>query len=389
MNILYISSMFDYETYNELFTKTVKPMHAANKYHTLLCKGLVQNGGLVNSLSALPVNRSNCDKKYVKVKKKVVNGYMQKYPAFFNFPILRHVKLFFSAFFKSLFSTKNTLVIYDTLIVAMSYGAVLGAKLSGKKSIAIITDLPVFLNKSKKRFILKIKNKLMHMANGYIFLTEQMHEAVNKKNKPYIVVEGLVDQEISAQEHKPFRECEKSVLYAGSLQKIYGIKNLCESFVRCAKKEEKLHIYGDGDYLPELKELLKSHENIIYHGNRPNQEVVDAELETTLLVNPRPCEGEYTKYSFPSKTLEYMVSGTPLLTAHLAGIPKEYDRYLYYFDDLSDDGLESKIREILDKDALELEQFGANARAFVLSEKNNVLQAKRVVEFLRKFQKEG
>ena len=146
-----------------------------------------------------------------------------------------------------------------------------------------------------------------------------------------------------------------------------------------------MHIYGDGDYVPELKELLKSNDNIIYHGNCLNQEVVDAELESVLLVNPRPCEGEYTKYSFPSKTLEYMVSGTPVLTAHLAGIPQEYDEYLYYFNDEKEDGLQTAMRAILDKDLSELEGFGEKSRKFVLTEKNNILQAERVLAFLNKF----
>ena len=385
MKILYISAMFDYQTYNQLFTKETKPMHAANKYHTLLCKGLVDKGIFVRSISALPVNRKNCGKKYVKIKKKKIGGYTQEYPAFFNFPGLRHIQLFFSAFFKALFSKRNTIIIYDTLVAALSYGAVLAAKITGKKCISIVTDLPGYLKGTQESFDVKAKKKLMGMANGYIFLTKQMDAVVNKKKKPFIVVEGLVDSDIVTRLHKPFATCLKNIVYAGTLQKIYGIKNLCESFIECAKEGEKLHIYGDGDYLPELKELLTNHKNIIYHGNRPNQEVVDMELESVLLVNPRPREGEYTKYSFPSKTLEYMVSGTPVLTAHLAGIPDEYDAYLYYFDDEKKDGLKKAIREILDKDFSELETFGKNARDFVLLNKNNILQAERVIEFLKRF----
>ena len=49
MRILYVSAMFDDKTYAELFTKEKKPMHAANKYYTLLSRGLAASGAEVNT----------------------------------------------------------------------------------------------------------------------------------------------------------------------------------------------------------------------------------------------------------------------------------------------------------------------------------------------------
>jgi glycosyltransferase involved in cell wall biosynthesis len=273
--------------------------------------------------------------------------------------------------------------LYDVLTISLSYGALLGAKLTRRKAIGIITDLPQFMPVAKSKGMLRINQKLLDKADGYILLTQQMNEVVNKKGKPYIVLEGHVDSKMVSKEHKPFEDIKKKVLYAGSLSKIYGIKNLCEAFASCSKEDEELHIYGDGDYAPELKELIRERTNIFYHGNRPNYEVVESELESVLLVNPRPTEGEYTKFSFPSKTLEYMVSGTPVLSAHLEGIPCEYDEFLYYFDDKDPDGLKKSLREILDKPISELQSRGEKSRAFALNEKNNIKQAEKMLAFLR------
>lgn len=381
MKILYVSAMFDDKTYAELFTKEKKPMHAANKYHTLLSRGLAACGAEVNTYSALPISRENCDRKFVKVPSKNDDGVLREYVAIFNFPVIRHGMTFLGAFFKSLFSKKGTAVLYDVLNVSLCYGAVLGAKLSGKKCIGIVTDLPQFMPIAQKKSFLKLNKKLIALADGYVFLTAEMDKAVNPKNKPHVVLEGHVDSSMATREHKPFSG-EKKVLYAGSLKTIYGIKNLCEAFAACSKENEVLHIYGDGDYVPEMRELIKAHSNIIYHGNRPNAEVVEDELESTLLVNPRPTEGEYTKFSFPSKTLEYMVSGTPVLSARLQGIPAEYDDYLYYFDDKDPEGLKKSLREILDKPADELLERGARSRTFALSNKSNVSQAGRIIDLI-------
>ena len=46
-------------------------------------------------------------------------------------------------------------------------------------------------------------------------------------------------------------------------------------------------------------------------------------------MNVRNPKDEFTAYSFPSKTIEYMSSGTPLLTSHLPGIPQEYFDFCY------------------------------------------------------------
>lgn len=378
MRILYFSSMFDDETYAKLYTKEKKPLHAANKYHTLLSIGLAESGARVTTHSALPMSKVFCDKRLIKVQGKNDNGVNREYVTVLNFPVVKHLMTFLSAFFKTVFAKRNTVVLYDVLTVSLSYGALLGAKLTRKKAIGIITDLPQFMPIAKSKGMLRINQRLLDKADGYILLTQQMNNVVNKKGKPYIVLEGHVDSKMVSKEHKPFEDIKKKVLYAGSLSKIYGIKNLCEAFAFCSKEDEELHIYGDGDYVPELTELIKGRTNIFYHGNRPNYEVVQSELESVLLVNPRPTEGEYTKFSFPSKTLEYMVSGTPVLSAHLEGIPKEYDEFLYYFDDKDPEGLKKSLREILDKPISELQSRGEQSRAFALNEKNNVKQAGKI-----------
>ena len=57
----------------------------------------------------------------------------------------------------------------------------------------------------------------------------------------------------------------------------------------------------------------KKDNRIVFKGMVPNKIVVEDQLKATLLVNPRPSIGEFTRYSFPSKNMEYMVSGTPMV----------------------------------------------------------------------------
>ncbi len=380
MEVLYISAMFDYVTYENLFDQAVKPMHAANKYHTLLTKGLGENGVKVKAYSVLPINGECCKRKYVRVKPIREGNCEFGYIAMFNMPGIRNIQAMAKAFFRALFAPKDTVIVFDALVVSASIGAVLGTKLSGKKSICIVTDMPEFMPIAASPKMLAINNQLMEAADGYIFLTEQMNPKINRNNRPYTIVEGLVDESMKTRIHRPFAEPRK-LIYAGSLERIYGIEHLCRAYLACQDIHSQLHIYGDGDFAQELQQLAQNHENICYHGNVVNEKVVKAELDAALLVNPRPSEGEYTKYSFPSKTLEYMVSGTPVLTAKLPGIPESYYEHLLFFEE-AEGGLEAALKEALSCDLDTLETLGAKARQFALKEKNNLAQAKKVMDLI-------
>ena len=80
-----------------------------------------------------------------------------------------------------------------------------------------------------------------------------------------------------------------------------------------------------------------------------NEEVVSAELEASLLINPRPTHEEFTKYSFPSKNMEYMASGTPVLTTKLPGMPADYYPYVFLVNDESAEGMAKAYRDVLEK----------------------------------------
>ena len=78
-----------------------------------------------------------------------------------------------------------------------------------------------------------------------------------------------------------------------------------------------LLIYGSEHYVDALNISVAKDSRIVFRGLATNEEVVESEQKSTLLVNPRPSVKDFTKYSFPSKNMEYMVSCIPLLTTHL------------------------------------------------------------------------
>ena len=80
--------------------------------------------------------------------------------------------------------------------------------------------------------------------------------------------------------------------------------------------------------------------------------------------------------------MEYMVSGTPLVTTQLPGMPAEYNNFVYIFDDESIEGIYNTLKSTLLKSKEELHNFGLAAKQFVLGNKNNYIQAGRIVQFI-------
>ena len=100
------------------------------------------------------------------------------------------------------------------------------------------------------------------------------------------------------------------------------------------------------------------------------------------MVNPRKNQEEYTKYSFPSKIMEYLTSGTPVVAYKLDGIPTEYKDYIHYVEGDTCEDLAYAITSICELGAEAREEIGAKARKFVLDEKNAVSQTKKILASL-------
>lgn len=386
MRILYGYSNCTDKTYNRIVSeRNVSVLTPDQKYHGLLIKGLSENGAEIRCYSGLPINRSVTSRKLIREPDEREGNAHFHYITTLNMPGFRQLMMFCGTFFGVLRADKDkeTVAVCDCLNLMNAYGMTLAARLRKIPVISIVTDLPDMERRSD--LLKKINNKLFDKTDAFILLTEQMSDRVNKKKKPYIVLEGHVDANAPLpEEQTPYEisDGKRVIMYAGSLKRIYGIVNLVEGFIKADIPDSELRIYGDGDYREELEQLAEKHANVHYMGIKRNAEIVEEEQKASLLVNPRPTAPEYTKYSFPSKNMEYMVSGTPTLTTRLPGMPEEYYPYVYLLEDETPDGVAGKLREIFAQSFETRRQKAMSARKYVLEHKSNIAQSKKIMEFL-------
>lgn len=366
------------------------PGFAVQKFSRLLVKGLQANGIEVRAISNPPdlTNRE----KYVKSKDEIEDGVHYKYVPYVNLPIIKHICLFVYVFIYVLFwgirGRRDKTIICDVLSISICMGALLASKINGVQSVAVVTDIYGMMVGGSKTSLLssfaaRLNSKYVSQFDKYVLLTEQMNKVVNPKGRPHIVMEALCDSALLQEIHSHIPKSHpRTIIYAGGIYEKYGLKMLAEGFLKANVPDAKLVYFGEGSYVEEYKALCEEYTNLEYRGVVSNDEVLIDEQAATILVNPRFTTEEFTKYSFPSKNMEYMASGTPLLTTKLPGMPQEYYPYVFLFEDETIDGYANAIRSALTNSEDELFKLGESAKRFVLQHKNNIEQGRRVFEFI-------
>lgn len=391
MNILFIGKCSTFQTANEILNKTRNnPGFQIIKFINLILEGFRCNHVNIEAIS-------NVNAACVGKKSEFENGIHYQYIPSIQVPILCQIAYavmsFYYTFYWGLKHKQDGILFCDIFSSSSTVsGSVFAAKLLRIPICALVTDMittPLTTSLDTQStygrlFFAMRKHKQYKSLKQYdlfVFLTKFMAEIYNPNNRPYIIMEGSVDHTLQLDSDSYSQHDKKIIMYAGAIEAEYGFNELVQAFMKLSIQNIELHIYGGGKFVSKLLEYQKNDSRIKYMGIVSNEQVVAAEKQATILVNPRLSNQEFAKYSFPSKTSEYMVSGTPLVTTKLPGIPDEYFEHLYLFEEESIEGFAKKMQEILSLPYTELRQKGRDAQEFVLKNKNNIVQTKKIINF--------
>lgn len=276
--------------------------------------------------------------------------------------------------------------VYSMRSAPMATACHIKEKISRARIYLIITDLPQFmdLGQSKIKAVLKkidwktIKN-MQQKFDGFILYAEKMAEYLDIPDDKWILMEGSYD----SSEQVIVAEKKKAIMYSGKLDERYGIKMLLDAFMHIPDKNVELWLTGGGNAEQYIKECMKKDIRIKFYGFLPSrQDVLKKQAEASLLINMRLPSEEASGYCFPSKLLEYMAIGTPVLSFDIAGIPREYLPYLFVVKEEKVDILRKKIQMAMQLDKKVLTDMGKKAADFIRSRKTKVLQSRRVWEYV-------
>lgn len=391
--MIFMGPLFNREDESIIKEKTVigGVQNQANTFQWHCIDGLIENGEDVHIMNVLPVGTY---RKYYKdailhTKKWVYRNAENIEIGCINLPVLKQLSRMRNCKECIPEIDDKTIIIYSTYLPFLKAVSQLPDEY---KVVLIVTDLPEFYDYGAKvgglrRCLRKINNRSLYKCfdriDGFVLLTEAMHSALNVGERPYVIIEGICDAPAGIDLPVSRSDTDiKRILYTGTINRKFGIVDLVEAFQRIPAPDYRLQICGAGDYEEELKEKAKTDKRIEYYGFVNRSEAVELQKQATVLVNPRSNSGEYTKYSFPSKTMEYLQSGVPTIACKLDGIPDDYDEYINYFSEGKNDTLSDVIYRVCEDKTGKYSEKARRARDYVANEKNHLKQAKKIIELI-------
>ena len=381
--MIFMGPLFRREQESEIRRKTrIGSSNASNSFQWSILEGLAENLEQVTVINALPVG--TWPRQYGQAVLPDVlwtwKGAACHEVGCINIPVMKQWGRYLRTG-KLLRGLRNEKILLCTTYMPFLWAL---SRLDRSNEVTVIvTDLPEYADMHRvsglHRFFRRLHNRMVYRflnrADRFVLLTEQMKTPLGVGERPYIVMEGIWGKPRSESVPGPRK---RTILYSGRLNIRYGVQNLLDAFQALEDDTVELWICGNGELEHTIRAAARKDSRIRFLGFCPQEEVWKMQREVSLLVNPRQNGEDFTKYSFPSKTMEYLASGTPVLMYRLDGIPEEYDRYLHYVPGNRVEDLTAAMARVLGEDPALLEEKSRAGQAFILERKNARVQGERI-----------
>ena len=336
MNEIFLGFIFDGKKSETLIKENKFGLQiAANQYQYGFIKGFEKRLQIISVLPAGTYPKNSKKARYYESVGEVSGGKVQYIP-FINVYFVKEYsqkrQLLKELKKQILPDEKYVIYVYSLYMPFLKVLKKIKRKFSNIYICLIIPDLPgkygimrkiTSLGGIRDRLEAQKKIAMAGIADSYIFLTEKMKEVFPKR--PYAVIEGFLPNSNFPQNVK---RQPKTILYTGSLNTALGVDRLLEAFEKIEDNEYELWICGAGGIQPEVEAYTKKDRRIKYMGFLAKSDISLLQVKCDVLVNPRSNNDEFTKYSFPSKTMEYLLSGSKVVMYPLSGIPQEYFEFI-------------------------------------------------------------
>ncbi len=397
MKILFVGSV----TKMEDCTKHLGPSVAGNKMQLGIIKGLQYHYGEdVSVLTQYPIASFPNEKRiHINAKKiKLIDDIQAIKVPFINIMIIKQITKIINTYrlIKKWGKENN-----DELKVVICYNAfpeialpvLWGSKLVGAKTVCLLADLPIdgvvkdsFFKKGARKLQYKSTRKNIREFDGIAPLNKNAVKQYAPSSK-YLVLDGGFDpvdlpitlcggQWRNLSDNEPIR-----VIYSGALTEYNGIRNLIEAAKLVKNPRFRLEIYGSGQLVDYVKKESSKDDRINYMGMVSSDEILKIQSQAALLVSSLLPDHPVTEVAFPSKIVEYLLSGTPVVSTKASGLGQDYLEHMFVFEDITPQKMAETIDYILSLDRKILVRKATDARHFIIKNKNWIVQCQRLGKF--------
>ncbi len=257
---------------------------------------------------------------------------------------------------------KNSIFVTDSINTQVVKTANKMGQLFKRPVIGVCTDSPSNISGTRRSYALNILAQAEHFS-GYIALTEGLKDLYNPNEKPSYVFEGLVEDRKFP---KPNEKTNPYFFFGGALMEKYGVYQLIEAFKILKPKDIDLYICGHHGDKEMLKAAIKGNNRIKYLGLLNVNKVMELEQNSIACINPRPFTEDLDRFSIPSKTLEYMAMGRPVISVKNSALKEKFPDDIIWLDGANESDLVHGMKAVLKMSEAEREAMGQRIKNRVL-----------------------
>lgn len=286
-------------------------------------------------------------------------------------------------------STQQNVIFTFNISVPPGIFALLGARLTGSKTVAMIYDISVpgetVPDTLFARLDYWLHKKTMPLFDGLVVITEAIARDFAPKI-PYLRVEGGISadlimqyQALTADKHD---KEDFVIVFAGRLDEANGIREILEAFSMVKKKKFCLHIAGAGPLEDIVKESASTDSRVNFHGFISFDEILQLYATADVLVNMRLTQRVNTRYFFPSKTMEYLASGVPVITTCPGNMAEEYGDFAFLLYEETPEALAEMLVYVAAMPDEQRKKRALTAQRYMAEHKTWDVQAQKILRFI-------
>lgn len=160
----------------------------------------------------------------------------------------------------------------------------------------------------------------------------------------------------------------KVICFAGTLNGDNGVRILLEAFKKNKNICYELHFYGYGNLEKDIVNLEKDDNRIKFFGNI-SQDILQTKLiKADYLINLRDPNALSSDYAFPSKFIDYLATGTPVISNYFPAMDEVYRSCIIPVESFNTDAI---LDSLIKLEKIKSISFTKNQVGDILEKNNN------------------
>jgi glycosyltransferase involved in cell wall biosynthesis len=312
---------------------------------------------------------------------------------FINLTPFKQVMLGLSAFFfLTVWSLrrlgKPRLILVYNLTAPPGLFLWLAARLTGARICGLLCDIEVpgvtVPDSIIFRWDLRMHRFLIPRLDGRVVVAEATQQDF-APGQPFLLMEGGVSEDLigrtlpepaRARLDEPFR-----MVAVGKLDETNGFDLMLEAMRHLSGEAVSLDIAGAGPLAKLVEEEARRDPRIRMHGFLDLAGVLALYRDADLILVIRKTQARNTRYFFPSKLMEALLSAVPVLATNTGHLRKVYGEYLFVLENETAEGLAQRILSIKLQSVEQRHHLGTEARAFMIREKHWRAQCHKIRDY--------